>query len=120
VSAAPIAVNEFSRICRLSVVAVRLDRCAGSRHSLAHQASVAPARLHAGGGAISPATALEPNAPTVRFPRMRTVLLILALWCVPSVLLVGVRLWHLQKATLRLRQLRLDLMLSHTHHQRHA
>ncbi len=53
---------------------------------------------------------------------MDKVLLILALWCVPSVLLVGVRLWHMHKATLRLKQLRLHVMLSQARHahERHA
>jgi hypothetical protein len=62
--------------------------------------------------------AKEPEASAGRFPGMEKVLLILALWCVPSMLLVAVRVWHLHKAELRVRQLHLDDMVAHAHAHR--
>jgi hypothetical protein len=48
-------------------------------------------------------------------------LIILALWCMPSVVLVAASLsWHRHKAQLRIRQLRLDEMFAHGAHHQHA
>ena len=49
---------------------------------------------------------------------MHTVLLILALWCVPSILLVAVRVWHVYKANIRVHELHLDAMFAQARHSR--
>ena len=93
-------VNELSRMCRYSVVAVRFHCRAGRRHTPAPQADGSPA-LVPGGATFwhhSLPRERKPKARAGRFRPMHTVLLILALWCVPSILLVAVRVWHVYKA----------------------
>ena len=59
---------------------------------------------------------LEPNPSARRFTGMDKALIILALWCLPSALLVAIEVWHRYKANLRIRRLHLDEMFAHGQH----
>jgi hypothetical protein len=48
---------------------------------------------------------------------MEKVLIILALWCLPSALLVAIEIWHRYKANLLIRRLHLDEMVAQAHGQ---
>lgn len=52
-----------------------------------------------------------------RFTGMEKVLIILALWCLPSALLVAIEIWHRYKANLLIRRLHLDEMVAQAHGQ---
>jgi hypothetical protein len=52
--------------------------------------------------------------------RMDKWLIILAVWCMPSVALVAAVSWHRYKAQLRIRRLHLDEMFAHGAQHRHA
>ena len=60
---------------------------------------------------------LEPNSSAKRFTGMDKALIILALWCLPSALLVALEVWHRYKANLLIRRLHLDAMFAHAHGQ---
>ncbi len=47
---------------------------------------------------------------------MTEALAILLIWCIPSVLLVGIVLWHRHKTHVLIRQLHLDEMFSRHQH----
>jgi len=60
---------------------------------------------------------LEPGTDSFakRFTGMEKALIILALWCLPSALLVAIAVWHRHKANLLIRRLHLDAMFAHAH-----